>query len=209
MYKITTLCNLAVYWNPTSVSLESLARTNPLSWQATMISLIYREDNRLDRSHLQYILLPPTLITVKLSHNENLVGKLADEAAAASVPLGVNPRGVGVPQTNKGSGGAGVPRGSIEESKLPCLADVVVDIGHLSFHLDHTQLSQLIAILDAFSGVQRQRHLFLFRPSERPTKVSTTPSSLTSHPHSSLLTLLLTSLTPILIQFNFCSQFTN
>ena len=91
MYKITTLCNLAVYWNPSSVSLESLARTNPLSWQTTMISLIYRDDNRLDRSQLQYILLPPTLITVKLSHNENLVGKIADEAAAASVPLGNPP----------------------------------------------------------------------------------------------------------------------
>ena len=90
MYKITTLCNLAVYWNTSSVSLETLARTNPPLWQATMVSLIYRDDNRLDRTQLQYVLVPPTLITVKLSHNDSLVGKLADEAAAASVPLGNN-----------------------------------------------------------------------------------------------------------------------
>ena len=172
MYKMTTLCNLAVYWNTTSYSLEELARTNPARWQATMLSLIYREDNRIDFTALNYVLLPPTLISIKLSHDENLVGKLADEAAAAAAAAAPMSTGVHQSGTTGGAGvGAGgrVARGSADEERLPAMADVVVDIGHISFTADHQQLSQLVAVLDAFAVVQRQRHLFLFRPAERPT----------------------------------------
>jgi len=176
MYKMTTLCNLAVYWNTTSYSLEEMARTNPARWQATMVALIYREDNRLDPTALNYVLSPPTLVSIKLSHNENLVGRLADEAAAAAAAAsaaaptstGSHHSGAGAGAGGAGAGGR-VARGSVDEERLPAMADVVVDIGHIAFATDHEQLSQLVAVLDAFAVVQRQRHLFLFRPAERPT----------------------------------------
>jgi hypothetical protein len=163
MFKIATLRNLAIYWDINGIHISELFENNAddKEWLSIMKSTIYSEKNQIPLLS-NYILLPPNLINIKLAHNT--------DSNIDSQNIGIGNQNQNLSQKTGPLTQKTAPRGSKEEDSLPCLADLTVDMGNIYLLVERNQLEQSIAVLNSFAEVQRQRHLFLFRPADRPSK---------------------------------------
>jgi hypothetical protein len=64
-FKLATMKNLAVYWDHKRTI---ISRRNSSEWLAAMQSMVYTDENC--NPDINYVLLPPNNLTVKLTHNE-------------------------------------------------------------------------------------------------------------------------------------------
>lgn len=137
MYKIATLKNLSVYWNTDSIGplKDGTGLHSDARWFEAMRALIYNDGNRLvSCSTTQYIIAPPNLIVIKLAHDsEKLNEKSPHKCATASTVVSSN---FVAEATNKAK----------EKDDHTCLADVSVDLGHLQFLANITQMDQVNAL---------------------------------------------------------------
>jgi vacuolar protein sorting-associated protein 13A/C len=134
MYKIATLRNLSIYWNTDSIGplKDGTGLHSDARWFETMRALIYNNGNKLEScSTIQYILAPPNLIVIKLAHDsEKLNEKSPHKCSTASTAISSN---FVAEATNKAK----------EKDDHSCLADVSVDLGHVQFLANITQMDQV------------------------------------------------------------------
>jgi hypothetical protein len=133
MYKIATLRNLSVYWNTDSIGplKDGTGLHSDARWFEAMRTLIYNDGNRLvSCSTTQYIIAPPNLIVIKLAHDSE---KLNEKNPHKCIAINSN---FVAEATNKAK----------EKDDHTCLADVSVDVGHLQFLANITQMDQVINI---------------------------------------------------------------
>jgi Vacuolar sorting-associated protein 13, N-terminal/N-terminal region of Chorein or VPS13 len=134
MYKIATLRNLSIYWNTDSIGplKDGTGLHSDARWFEAMRALIYNDGNRLvSCSTTQYIIAPPNLIVIKLAHDsEKLNEKSPHKCSTTGAAISSN---FVAEATNKAK----------EKDDHTCLADVSVDVGHLQFLANITQMDQV------------------------------------------------------------------
>ena len=67
VHKLGTIENLVVYWNTHSEELSPLPFD---AWMQAMNDLIYTRDSAPALEHMQYLVCPPNVLTIKIIHND-------------------------------------------------------------------------------------------------------------------------------------------